>query len=63
MTMSKIKGSKKNPATPLKRDDDENPGKIYPNPDDPNEQIGPPNREMPIINDRHHEEILDRSSD
>lgn len=41
-----------------------NPDKTYPNPDDPNEEIGPPIKEMPIkagLQHPHDEEVLDRT--
>jgi hypothetical protein len=41
---------------PTRRDD---PDKRYPNPDDPNEEKGMPNKEMPVRSNPHHEELLD----
>jgi len=63
MTMNEEPDPDKNPAKPLREEPGDNPGEILPNPDDPNEQIGPPMREMPIINGPHHEEILDHRPD
>ncbi|MCH8495436.1 MAG: hypothetical protein LAT57_07365 [Balneolales bacterium] len=59
--MSIVSYPDKNPALPKKKDTDY-PEKIQPNPDDPNEQKGPPMREMPIVNETHHKEILDTDS-
>lgn len=41
---------------PIKKEDQE---KRYPNPDDPNEEKGMPNKEMPIRSNPHKEEHLD----
>lgn len=45
--------------SPFKNRKKENPDKRYPNPDDPNEEIGPPIKEMPITGGPHDEEITD----
>jgi hypothetical protein len=41
---------------PLKNDD---PDQRHPNPDDPYEEKGMPNKEMPMNSNPHQEEILD----
>lgn len=46
---------------PYKKYEDDDPDKRYPNPDDPNEEMGPPIKEMPIKYGAlhpHDEEIL-----
>lgn len=41
-----------------KKQEDENPDKRKPKPDDQNEEKGPPFKEMPIKSNPHQEEIL-----
>jgi hypothetical protein len=43
-----------------KKDNDENPDKRRPQPDDANQQKGPPIREMPVKDRAHKEEKPDR---
>ena len=49
---------------PSKKHEADDPDKRYPSPDDPNEEMGPPIKEMPIkagLQHPHEEEILDRT--
>ena len=47
------------PGIPFKNYHDDNPDKREPDPDDQNEETGPPIKEMPTKNNPHWEEILD----
>jgi hypothetical protein len=48
------------PDEPSRWQPSDDPDKQQPHPEDPNEQKGPPMREMPVKNGPHDEEILDR---
>ena len=50
--------NKRNQDKPSKKNSDKDQDKRYPNPDDPNEQTGPPIKEMPTKGGPHHEETL-----
>lgn len=59
---------KRNPVTfvtfskkPSKKHTKKDPDKRYPDPDDPHEKTGMPIKEMPLKNNPHREEILDRT--
>lgn len=61
MKNKKEKNNSDKPSNkPSKKHKDQNPDKKQPHPDDPNEQTGPPVKEMPKKSSPHQEEILDR---
>lgn len=59
MRKKKNNSPNKHSEGPLKKHKGVKPEKKYPNPDDPNEEIGPPIKEMPITGGPHDEEITD----
>ena len=52
--------SDKSSQNPEEKKKDDKPDKYQPHPDDQNEQTGPPIKEMPIKDNPHKEEMLDR---